>query len=163
MTHLTRTQAVQLLSAHAPFASFLKDFKAAQGYTPEQVLFLDDHKKGYTNVRQESACRDFIAVLRIKKDGTLIEENRRPAAWIFPGFSDRDWRETRTQNPLYVGEDGSIHLSTGARGSTLYAGDNFRRITLTEQRVHFTNMAVYDGEEDYEAHIHLTLAQLNEL
>jgi hypothetical protein len=160
MSHLTRAQALELLSANARFMSFLKDFKAAQGYSPEAVHFLDDHKRNFDDAHHLSRCTDFIAVLRVHADGTPIDETHRPAMWIFPGFTDRDWRSTQTQNPLCAGEDGHIHLSTCSRGSTLNAGLNFTRKVREEQGVHLTDMSDYDGDEDYEAHIHLTVAQL---
>lgn len=163
---LTRADILRLLADNATFRAVLETLKGSEGYSPEKVSYLDDHDAGYPSERNRiHTCTDFIAVVRLLEDGTPIKDTSRwQAMWIFPGFSDRNWHGTQSQNPLYANsDDNKIHLTTCAQGSILRrvsVGSTFDRIVRAQKLVHFTDMTDYDGPEKYEAHIHLTIDDL---
>lgn len=162
--NITRADAIRMLTTNATFMAFLKDLKAADGYTPEAITFIDDH---VTHEVETWVCTDVIATIRLKADGTPTPDGRSQSRtmWIYPGFSV-DWKTYRTQNPLYVHEDGKIHNTTMAHGAIVYGvtpGSSFHRIVHDEKGVHLGAVYKIFGLSQYETHIHLTVPELDAL
>lgn len=181
---LTRADALLLLQNNTRFMTVVRAIKASQGYTPKELTYLDDHDRdleramvyrGKDFVPRQRTCTDFIVTLRVLADGTLEDDGLRDAAWLFPGYSGYDWKSTRYQKPLHVPylhthsespNDHMVHLLVVGRGSVLPnvgGGSNFDAAIKTQKGVHFTDMSEYDGSEEFEAHIHLSMEEFNAL
>lgn len=175
--NVTRADVIRMLQNNHRFKTVLNAIKSSTGYTPEKLAYLDDNSRS-RDIKHMRYCTDFIVTLRLMADGSLIDDSFRDSAWLFPGFTSYDWNSTRIQNPLTVPrlwrdadylqeDDNKAHLVRAARGSILHGvggGSEFDKVVRDQKGVHFIDMSEdYDGDEDFEAHIYLTIEELNTL
>jgi hypothetical protein len=162
MLALTRGQALDMLTSNVSFMSYLKKLKAAVGYASDCIVYLDD-SIFHTNINNPTrSCTDVIASILLDTEGVPITEG----IWIYPGFSDSGWGRTQAQAPLYVGVDNQIHLGESAQGSILHGvgkGSKFDDIIRAKQKVFVTDMRDGTDPVAFEAHIYLSIEELDAL
>lgn len=160
--NITRADAIHMLTTNENFMASLKDLKAADGYTPEELTFIDDLRP------KERICTGVIATMLLKPDGTPIpsEQSGAPTMWV-----EVDWMFPCAEKPLYVHEDGKIHYASMSRANFGYSVRPCHHIFSSEKEVHVyqahhgIGLAQYEAREgsglaQYEAHIHLTVPEL---
>lgn len=153
----TKQQILDLAREEPHFTDFLRQFKITEGVNPDSITYIDDH-----NSDMES-CSSVILILRLK-DGKL---KKHPNAtqngsthlpiWFIPGIESGYWR-ARSKNPLFVKNDGKVHLSTMATGVTLRQHElpDFTDV-LEKDEVYI--LESYDDDQ-FEAHVSLSVPEL---
>lgn len=165
---LTRASVIASALSRPNFRKGVDQLKTATGFGPHSIHIKDDHNDG----RRTYDVDNVLLVTRFNADGTPTPESRMSdSAWLASGSFPRSydpWGQARSKNPLYVGDDGAVHVSTEARGYTLF----LHQEDQTFETVADKNRGVYvKGTEcaheypfgAYEAHVCLTLAELTAL
>lgn len=170
---LTRKQVLATAMADPIFVAGLNELKAAEGFGPETIHGIDDHNRAGV-----FAVDNVVLVVRFDSDGSpskprggAVKQDGKThlPAWIMPGcyrtnMGRFDWGQGRCKNPLFVRNDGKVHLSTMATGLNL----NFRAEDKEFYDIAHKGLGVYTqsydwGEpttEAHEAHVWMTVAEL---
>jgi hypothetical protein len=160
---LTREFVIATALSYPFFREELDELKSATGFGPDSID-IKDHI-----IHSTYKVDNVVLVVRFNADGSPAPVCRVSVpAWITSGshtHTHDKWGYARSKNPLYIGTDGAIHISTESRGFTLYLhneDENFKTVADKNRGVYFQgnlcNPTMTVGT--YEAHVCLTVAEL---
>lgn len=150
---------------HQPwFIEALAQLRAAIGPDASTITVKDDHGG------PDFEIDNVIVVVQYDSQGTPVharsglmrqDGNTHLPSWITVGRLGPEWSDYQHKNPLYVGTDGAVHISTMSTGTPLFFKERDRNFdtVVRQQRGVYTNLS--NGR--YEAHVWMPVSEVSQL